>query len=97
MPPAPPAHGALPPAIVYDTPYREAPELRVAGPEGEDARRIAAFTGHVPPRGAFRCDLHPVPDAAGRRIVVTSTEDGGRQIYLLARDAPGGPSPQAAA
>ena len=85
LPPAPPAGGALPPRIVYDTPYREAPELWEAGPDGADRRRIAAFSNHRPAKGPFRCDLHPVPDAAGDRLVVTSTEDGGRQIHLLER------------
>lgn len=85
LPPAPPGAGALPRRIVYDTPYREAPELWESGPGGEDRRRIAAFTGHVPAKGPFRCDLHPAPDATGRRLAITSTEDGGRQIYLLER------------
>ncbi len=85
LPPAPPAAGTLPPRIVYDTPYREAPELWESGPAGEDRARIAAFSGHVPAKGPFRCDLHPVPDATGARLVVTSTEGGTRQIHLVER------------
>lgn len=74
-----------PDALVYDTPYREDPILWRTGPDGRDPVRIAAYANHVPPRGPFRCDLHPCPDATGRRIAVTSMRDGGRQIYLLTR------------
>lgn len=86
LPPTPPPAGEWPDRIVYDTPYRDAPELWESGPQGEERRRIAAFSGHVPAKGPFRCDLHPVPDATGNRLVVTSPADGGRQIYLLERD-----------
>ncbi|ETX12858.1 hypothetical protein OCH239_15650 [Roseivivax halodurans JCM 10272] len=86
LPPAPPASDGLPPQIVYDTPYREAPELWISGPKGEDHTRIAVFSGHVPAKGPFRCDLHPVPDASGDRIVVTSAEGGQRQIHLIERE-----------
>ena len=38
-----------------------------------------------PKSGPFRCDLHPNPSPDGRKVVVTSLDDGGRQMYLLAR------------
>lgn len=75
---------------VFDTPYAETLDLvhYLAGSEAGTAshKRIAHFTGHIPATGPLRCDLHPCPDASGNRIVVTSVEDGGRQVYLLERD-----------
>ncbi|MEM8753393.1 MAG: hypothetical protein AAGF90_10485 [Pseudomonadota bacterium] len=82
---------ALPPATVegearyvYDTPYREDVDLLIA--EGERSERLARFEGHRPAIGPFRCDLHPVPSADGRRILVTSLADGGRQVYAVSRE-----------
>lgn len=72
---------------VYDTPYRPEIELNLLDREARSATRIARFTGHDPAHGAFRCDLHPVPSADGGRIVVTSLQDGGRQIYAVERAA----------
>ncbi len=81
-----PPGSATPAEWVFDTPYRETVDLMLMGSTEADPVRIASFAGHVPPRGPYRCDLHPVPDAAGDRIVVTSMADGGRQVYLLRRD-----------
>ncbi|MEE4539958.1 MAG: hypothetical protein V2J51_15880 [Erythrobacter sp.] len=76
---------------VFDTPYAETVDLlhyRTGDQAGAAAvARIARFAGHVPARGALRCDLHPCPSPDGRRIVVTSLADGGRQVYLLERGA----------
>ena len=72
--------------FVFDTPYRESIELNLYDEASNAVRRLASFTGHVPPRGPFRCDLHPCPSPDGRRVVVTSLVDGGRQLYLLTRD-----------
>ena len=47
--------------------------------------RIAQFNNHRPKRGPFRCDLHPCPSRDGRKILVTSLDDGGRQLYVLNR------------
>ncbi|CAM4294693.1 TolB family protein [Palleronia rufa] len=69
--------------FVLDTPYREEIDLLTLDTRTGTHRRIATFPGHVPRRGPFRCDLHPCPSPDGRRIVVTSLRDGGRQIYLL--------------
>lgn len=74
---------------VFDTPYRENVDLIYftarCGPGSGESERIARFTGHVPATGPLRCDLHPCPSPDGSRIVVTSIEDGGRQIYLIER------------
>lgn len=67
---------------VYDTPYQEEVTLRLLLPDG-GMKELASFAGHVPPRGPFRCDLHPVPSANGQTIIVTSLQDGGRQVYAL--------------
>jgi hypothetical protein len=72
---------------VFDTPYAEEIDLMTWAAGEEGAKRIARFTGHVPARGPFRCDLHPVPSPDGRRLVVTSLQGGGRQIHLLERKA----------
>lgn len=69
--------------FLFDTPYREQVELRLHDPVAGTATEIARFAGHVPARGPFRCDLHPCPSADGARIVVTSPQDGGRQLYVL--------------
>ncbi|MGB3722925.1 MAG: hypothetical protein WA979_08925 [Pacificimonas sp.] len=76
---------AAPNVFVLDTPYREDIDLILFDKRTKHHEKIAQFAGHRPKRGPFRCDLHPCPDIAGRRIVVTSLEDGGRQIYLLER------------
>lgn len=72
---------------LYDVPYAETVQLRLFDePSGED-RLLAELDRHVPAHGPFRCDLHPVPTADGETAVVTSLHDGGRQVYLLERDA----------
>ena len=71
---------------VHDTPYREAVDLIVRDDRTGAVETVAAFSGHAPARGPFRCDLHPVPSADGRVIVVTSPQDGGRQVYALRRE-----------
>ncbi len=73
-------------AYVFDTPYREAVDLFVWDRAGNERTPIARFENHRPKRGPFRCDLHPVPSPDGRKIVVTSLDDGGRQMYLLVRE-----------
>ncbi len=70
---------------VFDTPYQKT--VRVVQYEDTTGahRTIARFANHVPARGPFRCDLHPVPTSDGRHLVVTSLQDGGRQIYRLSQ------------
>ncbi|KAF0675883.1 hypothetical protein [Profundibacterium mesophilum] len=87
LPPGPPPPGKLPPRILFDTPYSEEVSLLEMGTEGGAVPlRIDSFSGHVPARGAFRCDLHPCPDASGQRIALSSMRDGGRQIYIAVRE-----------
>ena len=81
----PPTASPAPPAYVFDTPYRESVALKLLDPQNGTSRTIARFDNHRPARGPFRCDLHPVPDHTGEKIIVTSMQDGGRQIYLLER------------
>ena len=70
---------------VYDTPYREEIDLYCYDDRTGARELMASFTGHRPARGPFRCDLHPVPSADGRTVIVTSMRDGGRQVYALRR------------
>lgn len=72
-------------AFVFDTPYREDVDLSLYDPRHERHAKVASFGHHTPKRGLFRCDLHPCPSPDGQKIVVTSMDDGGRQIYLLSR------------
>ncbi|MGF1477768.1 MAG: hypothetical protein ACFB6S_19650 [Geminicoccaceae bacterium] len=82
----PPGATKTPEDFVYDTPYQETIDLlHLHAPSGE-IQKMANFRNHRPAEGPFRCDLHPCPDDQGRRIVVTSLHDGGRQVYLLERD-----------
>ncbi|QUJ77330.1 hypothetical protein KDD17_04835 [Sulfitobacter albidus] len=74
-----------PDQAIYDTPYAEEIDIIQIDQTTGQTNRLARFTGHVPHHGPFRCDLHPVPSRDGRRIVVTSLQDGGRQLYLLER------------
>lgn len=71
---------------VYDTPYRETVDLMLMAPGAAAPVRLARFDGHAPPKGPFRCDLHPCPSADGRRIVVTSLQGGRRGVYVLTRE-----------
>jgi hypothetical protein len=71
--------------FVFDTPYRREIDLFIFDEPANAATRIARFRNHVPDNGEFRCDLHPVPSPSGDRVVVTSLQDGGRQLYLVAR------------
>jgi hypothetical protein len=72
--------------FVYDTPYRETVELYACDHRDPASRvHLASFQNHRPRSGPFRCDLHPVPNRSGDRILVTSLADGGRQLYLLER------------
>ena len=71
--------------FVFDTPYREEVDLYVFDASDERHQKIASFENHRPRRGLHRCDLHPCPSPDGRKIVVTSLHDGGRQMYLLTR------------
>ena len=70
---------------VFDTPYRETVDLIHYDDRTGAHAVVASFAGHVPARGPYRCDLHPVPSPDGSTIVVTSMDDGGRQVYALRR------------
>lgn len=71
-------------SFVFDTPYRENIDLFLdTRNNNQPPQKIAGFIGHLPANGKFRCDLHPCPSPGGDKIVVTSLQDGGRQIYLL--------------
>jgi hypothetical protein len=72
--------------FVFDTPYREEIDLFVLDARDGRHERIVTFRNHTPKRGLFRCDLHPCPSPDGQKIVVTSMDDGGRQIYLLSNN-----------
>ena len=74
---------------IYDTPYAEEIDVMRLDRATGHAERLVRFTGHKPRHGPFRCDLHPVPSHDGGRIVVTSLQDGGRQIYLIERTEDG--------
>lgn len=79
-----PPGAAEPAAWVWDTPYAET--VRLMSMEADGApEEVAAFDGHVPNRGPFRCDLHPCPDPSGRRLALTSLQGGGRQIHVAER------------
>ena len=82
----PPQATADPEMIVFDTPYRHEIDLNLYHTGTGAVERLATFPNHHPARGPFRCDLHPCPASSGERIVVTSLADGGRQVYLLARN-----------
>ncbi len=69
--------------FVFDTPYREDVDLLTYDIDSGDQELIARFGNHRPNRGPFRCDLHPNPSPNAQKVVVTSLDDGGRQIYLL--------------
>ena len=71
--------------FIYDTPYQENIDLYAYDLKENISSKIATFKNHLPVRGPFRCDLHPSPSPDGKHIVVTSLEDGGRQIYLLSK------------
>lgn len=72
--------------FIYDTPYQEEIDLYLLDTRTGAREHAARFTGHRPHHGPFRCDLHPVPTQDGRGVVVTSLQDGGRQVYLVERD-----------
>jgi len=74
-----------PELFVLDTPYRREIDLLLYDDHRKTHRQLARFAHHRPERGQFRCDLHPCPSPDGRKIVVTSLHDGGRQVYLLSR------------
>lgn len=75
-----------PDRFIFDTPYRESIELFTYNNITNEETKIATFHNHKPRSGQYRCDLHPCPSPDGRKIVVTSMEDGGRQMYLLKKD-----------
>ena len=70
---------------VFDTPYRETVDLVHCDARTGAHEVIASFANHRPARGPFRCDLHPCPSEDGRTVIVTSMNDGGRQVYAVAR------------
>ncbi|KEO72060.1 TolB-like translocation protein [Anditalea andensis] len=71
--------------FIFDTPYQENIDLYTYDSKNDTSSKIATFHHHTPANGHFRCDLHPCPSPDGKHIVVTSLEDGGRQIYLLSK------------
>lgn len=73
--------------FVFDTPYREEIDVLMLDRARDYVEPIARFHGHVPAKGPFRCDLHPCPSPDGEHIIVTTLQDGGRQVHLL-RKAP---------
>ncbi len=76
-----------PDRFVFDTPYREKIEVLMLDRTAGRAAPIAGFDGHIPAKGPFRCDLHPCPSPDGRHILVTTLQDGGRQVHLLSKTA----------
>ena len=70
---------------IYDTPYREKISLCLYDQVNQRDMILHTFNHHIPSSGPFRCDLHASPSRDGRKIAVTSLEDGGRQVYLLER------------
>ncbi|MGF1607124.1 MAG: hypothetical protein ACFB22_12390 [Rhodothalassiaceae bacterium] len=74
---------AAPHRFVFDIPYRPQVDLMIYDDQTGESRQLAQFDNHDPPRGPFRCDLHPNPDRTGQTVCVTSLHDGGRQIYLV--------------
>ena len=75
-----------PPAYCFDLRDGESVHVRLLHPHDGTVSDLATFDNHVPPTGPFRCDPHPVPTADGRRIYVTSLQDGARQLYCFERD-----------
>ncbi|HSJ69071.1 MAG TPA: hypothetical protein VK921_15410 [Anditalea sp.] len=71
--------------FIFDTPYRKDIDVITYDAKDNLGTKIATFKNHIPAYGEFRCDLHPCPSPDGKHIVVTSLEDGGRQIYLLSK------------
>ena len=71
--------------FVLDTPYREEIDVMLWDAAADETRRIGRFTDHVPARGPFRCDLHPNPSPDGRRIALTSLQNGRREIFVAER------------
>lgn len=69
--------------LIYDEPYREKIPLYYYDEQTGERGMIAEFSGHRPSLGEFRCDLHQCPSPDGRKILVSSLRDGGRQLYLL--------------
>ncbi|WP_018984769.1 hypothetical protein [Salinimonas chungwhensis] len=72
-----------PEQFIFDTPYRETIDLFTYNEPDKESTKIATFHNHNPKHGEYRCDLHPCPSPDGKSMVVTSMEDGGRQMYLL--------------
>lgn len=76
-----------PSVMIFDRPYGERVELAEVDLRSGRVQERAAFWNHRPPHGPFRCDLHPVPSADGRRVIVTSLHDGGRQLYAVEHES----------
>lgn len=72
-----------PEQFIFDTPYRETIDLFTYHEPTGEREKIATFYNHKPRNGEYRCDLHPCPSPDGEKIVVTSLDDGGRQMYLF--------------
>lgn len=76
-----------PQQFLFDTPYQQEIDLLAYNDADCSVATIGHFENHRPERGPYRCDLHPCPSPDGHKIVVTSLQDGGRQIYLLSDSA----------
>ncbi len=74
-----------PSVFIYDEPYRETVTLHRLDLSSGKAVQVARFPFHNPSRGLYRCDLHPVPNRAGDRVIVSSLTDGRRQVYCVER------------
>jgi len=77
---------ASPNQFIYDQPYQKEIPLYQYDETTGHRELIARFKNHQPAKGEFRCDLHPTFSSDGRRIIVSSLQDGGRQLYLLERN-----------
>ena len=72
--------------ILNDTyPDRDKREQHVYLYEVESGKRIPLADLHSPPEytGEWRCDTHPRFSPDGKKVVVDSPHQGGRQLYLL--------------
>ncbi|MEM7721276.1 MAG: hypothetical protein AAF376_02775 [Pseudomonadota bacterium] len=82
----PPTPTPAPPAYVYDVRDGDRVHIHLLDPSDNATTHMATFDNHVPAVGPFRCDPHPVPSEDGRRVFVTSLQDGARQLYCFERN-----------
>ena len=66
-------------------PDREKREQHVYLYETASGKRIPLADLHSPPEytGEWRCDTHPRFSPDGKKVVVDSAHNGGRQLYLI--------------